>query len=101
MQYRQGDVLLVRVDKLPQDLQGIERDGEKFVLAYGEATGHAHTVDQAEAKFWRKGEDRFIEISEAAELHHQEHAAVPLEPGFYKVIRQREYDPKGDHLVGD
>lgn len=45
IQYRQGDVLLVRIDN--DDTEGyveVPRDAGRVVLAYGEATGHAHAI---------------------------------------------------------
>lgn len=58
MQYRQGDILLVRVEKLPGKLKSIERENGRVVLAHGEATGHAHSVSHPAAQFWRSREDR-------------------------------------------
>lgn len=34
-------------------------------------------------------------------LRHEEHAPIPLPPGDYQVIRQREYDPEKSRLVAD
>ena len=46
---RQGDVLLVPVEGLPQGSesrqQKVERVGGRLVLAEGEATGHAHAIE--------------------------------------------------------
>lgn len=43
--YRQGDVLAIKIDKLPNDVQLIERDeANRIVLAHGERTGHAHAI---------------------------------------------------------
>jgi hypothetical protein len=104
MQYRQGDVLLVKVEKLPAKKIKIEREKGRIVLAHGEATGHAHAVDHPNAKFWEAGDDRYLEIPEPTELRHEEHGFIPLAPGVYQVIRQMEYDPdamEGHHFVGD
>ena len=42
--YRQGDVLLVRDDAASVDGTEVARDQGHVVLAYGEATGHAHAI---------------------------------------------------------
>lgn len=43
--YRQGDVLAVKIDKLPVELKPVERDDvNRIVLAHGERTGHAHAI---------------------------------------------------------
>src|SRR3954453_10783779 len=44
MLYRQGDVLIARIDEVPEDLEAVPRDKGRVVLAYGEVTGHAHAV---------------------------------------------------------
>ncbi len=42
--YRQGDVLLERVDSLPRKLQPVAREKGRVILAHGEVTGHAHAI---------------------------------------------------------
>ena len=42
--YRQGDVLVIRVDDVPSSAVSVPRDAGRLVLAYGEVTGHAHAV---------------------------------------------------------
>jgi len=53
--YRQGDVLLIRVDALPTGLREIPRDRGRVVLAYGETTGHAHAIEAPSVRFWQPG----------------------------------------------
>jgi hypothetical protein len=50
--YRQGDVLLIRVDSLPTGLREIPRDRGRVVLAYGETTGHAHAIEAPSVRFF-------------------------------------------------
>ena len=100
-QFRQGDVLLVRI---PETLvrQGRQRlriderarvDG-RLILAYGEATGHAHAIDCPTAELLDANDGRrFLRTPEGCRLTHEEHDAIDLDPGWYEVIRQREYDP--------
>jgi hypothetical protein len=65
------------------------------VLAEGEATGHAHAIaDPGALLFEGDGEERFLELVEAAMLTHEEHETIVLPPGAYRVIRQREYTPE-------
>lgn len=42
--YRQGDVLVERVAKLPDKIKRVRREGGKIILARGEATGHHHFI---------------------------------------------------------
>ena len=89
--YRQGDVLL-RVCKLPVDAKVVERVAGKIVLAYGEATGHTHAIYSTSATEYSTSNKRYLSVVEApAELQHEEHATVVIEPNTYEIIRQREY----------
>ena len=105
---RQGDVLLVRVADLPKGAKDITQ-GNRIVLAEGEATGHAHAVmeprtaerPKGKAVLWSAGAERYIQVLEAVALKHEEHAAVPLEPGLYKIGIQREYSPEAIRNVAD
>ncbi len=88
--YRHGDVLLRRIVSLPKDAQ--RRVGA--TLAQGEVTGHSHRLKQAHAvQLWVQGSDLFLEVKEPATLVHEEHRAIELPSGFYRVWRQREYRP--------
>ncbi|MDQ5934425.1 MAG: hypothetical protein QG574_1731 [Cyanobacteriota bacterium erpe_2018_sw_21hr_WHONDRS-SW48-000092_B_bin.40] len=98
--YRQGDVLLVSVEELPEDaLEEAVKD--RLVLAHGEVTGHAHVIDPAMAKAFRSNQDRYLEVQSGAALCHEEHATLKLKPGFYKIVIQREYSPGEPRRVLD
>ena len=89
--YRQGDVLISRIASLPSGAQ--RREG--VTLAHGEVTGHSHRMDRADAvQLWAQGSELFLEVSAAiATLVHEEHQAIALPQGFYRVWKQREYRP--------
>ncbi|HEY9626867.1 MAG TPA: hypothetical protein V6C84_06160 [Coleofasciculaceae cyanobacterium] len=89
--YRQGDVLISRIAGLPS---GAQRQ-EGVTLAQGEVTGHSHRMDRADAvQLWAQGSELFLEVSAAiATLVHEEHRAIELPQGFYRVWKQREYRP--------
>lgn len=110
MQARQGDVFLVKVDKIPKGFKS--RKTEKVILAYGEVTGHHHRFEGGNVTAFYKepvdGEnivgggtmlrgtrtdvDYITVHAGGAALVHEEHDAIPCEPGDYRVIRQREFD---------
>jgi hypothetical protein len=143
--YRQGDVLLIRVDRdrisKKTNVHEAQPAPHGVILAYGETTGHAHVLDPQKVEAWipdyaaitarnspspltdlLKGDvklkdpadprlpsfawdaaaDRFINVMEKTALKHLdlprgsaptgEHADIELEPGLYKVVRQREWD---------
>ena len=108
MQLRQGDVLIERIGDtgmLPVGLSSIERDQEdRVILALGESTGHAHAIAERNAELFGKpgSDERWLVIRSSgtaiegggAVLRHEEHAAIVLEPGVYRVTRQREYQPQ-------
>lgn len=97
---RQGDVLLVPVERLPKRRHERVVEGPRIVLAEGEATGHAHVV-LGNARLVhstrapsRKGVGRtHLVVEEPASLVHEEHYDIGLLPGIYEVRRQREYAP--------
>ena len=94
MMFRQGDVLIKRIEKLPEELVTIAPEAKGLVLAHGEVTGHAHAVADTNAAklFWNKAlTQMFLLVETPTEVSHDEHSAIALEPGVYEVIRQREY----------
>ncbi len=101
--YRQGDILLVETT-LPKDLTEVKIDNNKIVLAEGEATGHAHTIQKTpdNALFFDKTNNKlYLILKQAAVLEHQEHKKINLPIGNYEVIRQREYRPERIVNVAD
>lgn len=90
--YRQGDVLLVPVESCPPNARTISEG--RHVLAEGEATGHAHVVEAPSSRLFQgSGDERFLELGTPSVLRHEEHSAIELPAGSYRVIRQREYVP--------
>ena len=104
--YRQGDVLLVRVDEIPADAKPCNVKGD-VILAYGEVTGHAHRLAPetvtpfAKGGVWSPQAERFILALEGAELRHEEHDAIKLPAGNYRVVQQFEYTPEEIRNVAD
>ena len=90
---RQGDLLLVPVAALPAHAPRI-RSG-RLVLAEGEATGHAHVVEDERASLHGWSSERYllVEGDSSVLLVHDEHDPLALLPGVYEVRRQREYVP--------
>lgn len=117
---RQGDVLLIPVAKLPEGCVHIEpEDGRRFVLAHGEATGHAHAIydftpdEQAEQELARADEiagaaierararrtvqmwqspdgEWYLEVREPSTMRHEEHSAPQIPVGIYHAPIQVE-----------
>lgn len=99
---RQGDVLLVPVASIPADAKPGRREKGRIVLAYGEVTGHAHSIAAPWVVLLEDEGTRYIRVPmEGAELHHEEHAAIRLTPGEYRIVIQREYTPETVRWVRD
>jgi hypothetical protein len=113
--FRQGDVLVVAVDEIPDDVRPVPKDNGRVVLAYGEATGHAHVVEGSCALLEPPPADedlvtpgdleelnlRFLRVEEECVLVHDEHDTITLPPGDYRVGQQREYSPEELRTVAD
>lgn len=103
--FRQGDVLIMKSRKRRPNREPLKRDGGRVVLAYGEATGHAHAIANRGARLYEiEGlEDRFLEVLArgGVDLVHEEHGTITLPRGNYVVRRQREYSPQEIRRVAD
>ena len=100
MKFRQGDVMLERVEDMPSGSIKQKKD-KRIVLAYGEVTGHAHSIEDETTEEYKFDVDVFLKVLNATKLKHEEHGAIVLEPGIYRVIRQREYTPQEIRNVAD
>lgn len=88
-QYRQGDVLLIEIDKLPKNVKKLNHR----TLAYGEVTGHSHRAVDGEL-YEDETKNLFLQVAFPTEIIHEEHRPIELPAGNYAVIRQREYTKK-------
>jgi len=100
----QGDILLERVDGLSTTDGAAETtEPNLIVLAHGELSGHRHTVrghvrlvhDAARARDIPEGLylGHLHVLGVPARLEHEQHAAIALQPGTYRVRRQRHLEP--------
>ena len=95
---RQGDVLLIPVEEVPEQVRPVARRDGRLVLADGEVTGHAHVIgaEQAELVSAAGARELYLLVygDDPVQLTHEEHSALPVQPGAYRVVRQREFDPR-------
>jgi len=86
LQIQQGDLLMVRIGP-PQEVPSRKK---RLVLQRGELTGHSHVL---EGRILRHATDpRIIVVGgDGATLTHQEHKALVIPPGTYRLGRVREY----------
>jgi hypothetical protein len=91
--YRHGDVDIIEIDTIPPGL----KKQDNLTVAYGEATGHHHTivVDRPNLCFVYvddKG-NKWIEAQADVVITHQEHKTLKIKKGFYQVKIEREFNP--------
>ena len=90
----QGDITLKPVEK-PKGLKK-EFEGDRFILAYGEATGHHHLLTMpVPAKvqvFKNKKGETILYIDGVGVITHQEHQTHEVAPGWYRLGNEQEYD---------
>ncbi len=112
--YRQGDVLIERIDTIPTTANKQPRSS-RIILAHGEATGHHHALETTDpADWWKEGVistanekpstlagELFVSLPVGGVVTHQEHSEIKLPAGQYRIIRQREYAPEAIHNVAD
>lgn len=98
--FRQGDVMIRRIGKLPSNKLTKRESG---ILAYGEVTGHAHRIDDlAVAEVMEVGDGMYLRVgTEGVRIIHDEHAPISLPAGNYEVTIQREYSPAAIRNVAD
>lgn len=103
----QGDVVLIRVEKLPAGLKVAPVVNGHYEVAHSE-TGHSHVVKERAAQLLIDETNAFIaylKVSEPCELEHlrsfDTHESLALEPGLYEVRRQVEFTPEGWRRAAD
>lgn len=96
---RQGDLLFVKKDELPEGAKPAE---EGPILAHGEVTGHKHVAEGANVAVLDVPEgSKHVEAKEPWTARHDEHDPVFLDKGIWEIRRQREYFPDEIRQVVD
>lgn len=86
--YRQGDVLVYKVEEIPEWAEKTDNR----ILAWGEATGHHHSL-VGECEVYELKNELFFYVADEVVITHQEHDQIVIPAGTYKSVIQREYDP--------
>ena len=97
--YRHGDVIIIPAKSIPTD--ATRRPAA--ILARGEATGHAHRIEDPRSAevFDFEGEGYLHITAPTARVIHDEHAPIELPRGTYRFRMQREYTPKEIRRIVD
>ncbi len=103
MLMRQGDIFIAKIETVPESARA--RPLPHGTLVHGEVTGHSHRLEDLSTGQVFSGSrfgELFIDVSgPGARIVHEEHGAITLEPGAYRVWRQREYSPEAIRTVVD
>jgi hypothetical protein len=94
--YRHGDLLIKEIKELPKTIKKIAQ-GNSFVLAEGETTGHKHILISNETKtgfeVYQDVNGSFVlDLKANAEVSHEEHKTIKIKKGIYFVETEREYN---------
>lgn len=71
-----------------------------LVIVTGEATGHTHRLTGGSVLEAQDGMV-YLELIEPTRVVHEEHDALTLGPGWWLVVRQREYTPNAVRTIRD
>lgn len=66
-----------------------------FTLALGEKTGHKHVISVAnpnDMEIWQDVNGYLITLKTEAQVTHNQHGAITLMPGTYRMGHEREHD---------
>ncbi len=99
-QYRQGNVMLVAFDELPSTLTSLAIGAETHALtldgfeAPSRHVARATSVLRAFSSAGANGPAEWLEVEGGVvTISHPQHGPLTLEPGIWRVVRQREFDP--------
>jgi len=93
-QKQQGDVLFLRIKSLPEGIKEVKPRNGKYILAEGEATGHAHAiVANTDVQLYERDNVLYLSVSTPAVITHEEHKEITVEEGIWEVGGVVEIDP--------
>lgn len=108
----QGDLLIRRINKLPEGITPAKTENGGFVVAHSE-TGAHHVIDARPNVKVYDTEDpllSYLEVIDATDKMetllrhlrgHDTHETISIPPGIYELRRQREYSPEGWKRASD
>lgn len=101
----QGDLNIFGVDSIPDGLRELKPKSGKHILAHSE-TGHHHVIDGSAVRVFEQDEFvSYLDVQKPSNVVHlrsfDTHETVNLNPGQYRITRQREYTPEGFRRAAD
>ena len=106
-QSRQGDVLISRINELPDNAIPQSKKGNDWTIAHSE-TGHHHVVSNNGVNFYESANDplqAYLVVENKVELRHlkefDKHETQAIPKGIYSLRRQRQQSIEGWERVAD
>lgn len=111
-QAAQGDLLIRRIEKLPENATPVKSERGFHIVAHSE-TGHNHVIaDRPNVALYTTGDPMvsYLQVIEATDetetlLEHlrsyDTHETIKIPSGVFEIRRQREYAPEGWRRVED
>jgi len=97
---RHGEIVLIPVDRLPENLEVVEK-GNRVIVGHSES-GHHHVAvcDALDLTLLRPvgadSSDLYLEVSAPARIEHlkefDRHETKTLSEGYLRVVNKTEYD---------
>ncbi len=94
---QQGDVIIRRIERIPEGVKHVSKTTRGFVLAEGEATGHAHVIED-NVEMYEKDGVLFIKVDKRVTVKHEEHKPITLSKGIYEIGFVREFDYRAEEI---
>ena len=95
---QQGDVLVFS-DSIPSNAVPVKARHGRFILAEGEATGHAHTIAESPGvSMFRLDNSLFLSTESEVIVRHEEHKPVTIPPGTFRIDQVKEIDPYTEEI---
>ena len=93
---RHGDVIIKQITATEYE-QMDASPKNNLTIAYGEATGHHHTLQAetgtAQVLVSATNEAVAFKVDQKTDLIHQEHNTLQIPKGYYRVEFEKEYEP--------
>ena len=95
---QQGDVLVFETS-IPDNAIPVKSQQGRFILAEGEATGHAHAIaEMPGVSMFRLDNSLFLSTESEVIVRHEEHKPVTIPPGTFRIDQVKEIDPYTEEI---